>query len=103
MTGPDSGEHLAQLDQGERLVLLHRLLGDYPGAVVAALDAHGNPVAAPSSIRLSHKNEWRTGSPLEVVAPASRVRSSMPWCLPSSPASRQYRSPLSTDRRPRVT
>ena len=40
--------------------------------MVSAIDAHGNPVAAPTSIGLPDQNPLLTRSPLEVVAPASR-------------------------------
>ncbi len=72
MSGRDSGGESAEVDAGERLALLHRLLVEYPGAVVSAIDAHGNPVKAPPSVRLADRNHLSTGSPLEVVAPASR-------------------------------
>ena len=64
-------EEPAEVDAGERLGLLHRLLADYPSAVVSAIDAHGN-VVTPDSIQLPVRIPLLTGSPLEVVAPASR-------------------------------
>ncbi|MCU1399802.1 MAG: putative PAS-associated sensor protein [Acidimicrobiales bacterium] len=54
------------------LEVLERLLVQHPNAVVSAIDAHGNPVAAPHSLRLPDHNSLSRRSPLEVVAAVSR-------------------------------
>ena len=71
MTEPEHGED-PSVDLDARLKALEQLLVEYPGGVVSAIDAHGNPVPAPQSLCLPDQNSLSTRSPLEVVAPASR-------------------------------
>ena len=70
MTEPEPEDPGVDVDA--RLDVLEQLLVEYPGGVVSAIDAHGNPVPAPPSLCLPEQNSLSTRSPLEVVAPASR-------------------------------